>query len=740
MKPGVLHLDPSGERFVPDPRFAKWFPAGVNTLPLESDDNGRFWFQVRRDDGNFEVGCLDTRGAGPPTWTPLPEGINAALGFSGARSLIYVHEGQREFLWISGTRSTARLDLGAPIPQTAPPEVVISEVTRGTRHWRPQSDPLRLAFSREPLRLLFSSPSAVTAAVKYETRLLGYDAKWEPAPSPEATYTNLYGGPFTLEVRARDPLGRTGGVARTTFSVAPPWHRTPEAYTLYAALAAGAVFGFIRWRLGHAERERLRLSALVATRTTELATARDQAEAANRAKSAFLAAMSHELRTPLNGVIGYAQIMQTDTRLAADQQERLRIVQLSGEHLLRMINDVLDLAKIEAGKIVLRPAPFAPAELLRDVAAGHAPAAARKGLAFHLDIAPDLPACVEGDAQKLRQILDNLIGNAIKFTATGSVTLCVTRGNAGSSPSAPDSELMQFSVIDTGPGIAEADRTRLFQPFEQAAGASGGEPGTGLGLSISRALVEHMGGTLSLASEVGRGSTFTFTLALPHATAHSQPATGAPHVSGYEGPRRRVLVVDDHAVNRRLIVDLLGPLGFDCAESTSGADALARLTGDAAPWPDLAILDVRMGGLDGLALTRALRAARRESGMKILLMSASVFTYDREEGREAGADEFLPKPFRTAELLEKIGTLLALRWREAADRSPPPASDPTTSSPIPAAVRAALREALAQGDLEAFRVALEQARRAHPEAAGHWHALETAVGGFQLSRLRELLG
>ncbi len=759
-KSGVFRFDPTGERFAPDPRFAQKFPAGINNLPLETDGRHRVWFQVRRADGNFEVGVLDLRDHAAPVWTPLPESINASLGFSGARTLAYLAENGREWLWISGTRSSVRLDLGAALPVAAPPAVVISELTRGAQRWRPGAATLALSFSREPLRLLFASPAALGTSVSYETRLLGYEETWTPSATPEATYTNLFGGPFTLEVRARDTLGRTGEVARTFFSIAPPWHRSAVAYGLYALAAGGAVFGFVRWRVGRAEREQRRLAALVTTRTAELATARDQAEAANRAKSAFLAAMSHELRTPLNGVIGYAQILQADTRLAPDQQERVRIVQHSGEHLLRMINDVLDLAKIEAGKIELRPAPFAPGELLRDIAAAHAPAAEKKGLAFTLAVAPDLPTVVSGDAQKLRQVLDNLLGNAIKFTPSGSVTLRVSCRAGSPNPAASgrenakpgtknshepnpagsgDPALLQlhFAVTDTGPGISAEDQPRLFQPFEQAA-TRGDAPGTGLGLAISRALVARMGGAITLASAVGRGSTFSFSLSLP-AVETAPTSEIAPRITGYEGPRRRVLVIDDHAINRRLIVDLLTPLGFACAESVSGHDALHQLQAAAEPRPDLLVLDVRMSGLDGLDVTRAARALPCGGTVKILLMSASVLSFDQAEGRAAGADDFLAKPFAAPDLLEKISRLLGLRWLATDLAAPPGTTASTTSGRLPPAVRAALRAELAHGDLDAFRGAVTRAAAAHPHCTGDCRALTAAAAAFQLARLRELL-
>ena len=300
---------------------------------------------------------------------------------------------------------------------------------------------------------------------------------------------------------------------------------------------------------------------------------------------------------------------------------------------------------------------------------------------------------------------------------------------------------LHFAITDTGPGIAPADQARLFQPFEQARSARSHATGTGLGLAISRALVERMGGALNLASEAGSGSTFSFSIALPaHDAAALKPAT--PTVTGYEGPRRRVLIVDDHAVNRSLLTDLLAPLGFACSEEISGEAALTRLTVGAEPWPDLAIVDFRMDGMDGLELTRRLRALPRGPGLRVLLTSASVISFNPADAHTAGCDDFLPKPFRTEDLIVKLGALLSLRWQEAArprSRNPFEAPHPV-AAPIPAAARATLRDMLAQGDLDAFRAALAQAGTAHPECAVHWRALDEAAGAFQLSRLRELLG
>jgi CheY-like chemotaxis protein len=297
---------------------------------------------------------------------------------------------------------------------------------------------------------------------------------------------------------------------------------------------------------------------------------------------------------------------------------------------------------------------------------------------------------------------------------------------------------LQFSIIDTGPGISPADQARLFHAFEQANDARPDSPGTGLGLAISRALVERLGGQLSLVSALGSGSTFSFALDLPIIQPAALSQTSGERIAGYEGQRRRVLVVDDHAINRRLLLDLLTPLGFDCADFTSPEVALARLTAGGEPWPDLAIVDVRMAGLDGLALTRALRALPRGPQLKVLLSSASVLSFNLADGRSAGADDFIAKPFLTSDLLEKIAQLLALTWR-LADSAPPfsPSVPSSDSPPLPPAALSTLREHLAHGDLDALRAEVAALRASQPSDA--LTALDDAAARYDLARLRALL-
>lgn len=287
----------------------------------------------------------------------------------------------------------------------------------------------RFAHGRDPVRITFAPAQFATgAATEYQTRLRGFDDRWsEWSQEMEREFLNPEGGPFTFEVRLRNEAGEVSPVASYRFDVGSPWYRTGWALAGYAGAAGLAFWGLLRWRLARARAEQIRLENLVALRTRELEQAKDLAEEANRAKSRFLANMSHELRTPLNGILGFAQILGRDADMNDRNRERLRIIRSSGDHLLGLINDVLDLAKVEAGRVELRPAPFSVRDQLRDLEASFAQRALQRGLKLGVSATDVTTTAVLGDAQRLRQVLENLLGNAIKFTRTGTVRLEVSR-------------------------------------------------------------------------------------------------------------------------------------------------------------------------------------------------------------------------------------------------------------------------------------------------------------------------
>ena len=417
--------------------------------------------------------------------------------------------------------------------------------------------------------------------------------------------------------------------------------------------------------------------------------AKEAAETANRAKSTFLANMSHELRTPLNGILGYAQILRRDKQLTERQIAGLDVIRQSGEHLLTLINDILDLAKIEAGKLELGLTDLPLAKFLQTIAEIIRIKATEKGLTMICDLAPDLPPWVRADEKRLRQVLLNLLSNAVNFTDRGQVRLGVRFSPPGR---------LRFEVGDTGIGIGTDQLSALFQPFVQVGEAQRRLGGTGLGLSISRQIVRLMGGDIHVASRVGQGSTFWFELALPVVQGKAAAAPLEGMVTGYKGPRRKVLVVDDVAENRAVVADLLSPLGFDLVEAVNGCEGLEKAQ---TLRPDLILMDLLMPEMDGLEATRRLRQLPAFKAVPIIAISASTTGDDEEDSRAAGANAFLPKPIDFGKLLPRIAALLHINWTYGlpeTEASP----QPTAAEPLllpPAAEMAILHRLALQGDM-----------------------------------------
>ncbi len=379
--------------------------------------------------------------------------------------------------------------------------------------------------------------------------------------------------------------------------------------------------------------------------------AEEVAESANNAKSTFLASMSHELRTPLNGILGYAQILKREASLSRQQQQGLNVIEQSGNHLLALINDVLDLAKVESGKIELYEIDFNFASLLSGVRELVNIRAKDKGINFYLKLANDLPKALHGDERRLQQILLNLLGNAIKFTDDGSVTLSVDKQNSK----------LSFKIEDTGVGISTEDIKSIFKPFEQVGDKERQAKGTGLGLAISKNLVELMGGQLCVSSKINVGTQFWFELVLPVVDYNvvqisQQPIVG---IQAKGKQPQKILIVDDNLDNQDILVDLLSPLGFDVKQANDGREALET----AIIWqPDAIITDLVMPEMDGFELIRQLRKSPILKNKVIIVTSASTYKEDKKKSLAVGSDAFLPKPIQIKKLFEQLQQLLNINW------------------------------------------------------------------------------
>ncbi|MBI2732302.1 MAG: response regulator, partial [Aquabacterium sp.] len=425
------------------------------------------------------------------------------------------------------------------------------------------------------------------------------------------------------------------------------------------SLAFNRMIAALQERGEELERHKDHLEELVRERTNELQQAKERAEVASQAKTDFLARMSHELRTPLNAIMGYAQILKMDRTLTDRQLNCLNTIHGSGEHLLMLIVDILDLSQIEAGKTELRLTPVDPRALVAMLDDIIRIKAAEKGLTFLSECDERLPRALLADEKRLRQVLLNLLSNAVKFTQSGIVSLSMTL--VGQDPAAQQARI-RFEVRDSGVGIRAEDQQRVFEPFEQAGDSRSRSAGTGLGLAISRQLVRLMGAELHLQSEVGVGSVFWFELLLPLADHAEREPPPAPPVLGYEGARKRVLIVDDVAANRQMLNELLLSLGFDTQEAIHGQDALDKMR---STWPDLVLMDLAMPVMDGLEAMRRIRAMDLGQALPIIALSANASHTHRDQALEAGATLFMSKPFENAVLLGHLGRCLSLMWLQA---------------------------------------------------------------------------
>jgi signal transduction histidine kinase/ligand-binding sensor domain-containing protein/CheY-like chemotaxis protein len=543
---------------------------------------------------------------------------------------------------------------------------------------------------------------------RYRYRLEGLENEWNEVGGERraATYTNLPAAKYVFRVQGsnNDMVWNEKGVS-LAITVLPPWWATWQFRTFLVLSIAALVFGAHRLRVRALRAAAAKLQIQVSERTRELTTARDAAEAANRAKGIFLAHMSHELRTPLNAILGFSGMVLRDPSLSDAHRKDLAIVENSGEHLLELIDDVLDMAKIETGGVVVERASIDLHRLVNDTVNMLRERARTKNLELFVDISSRAPHFVRSDPGKLRQVLTNLVGNAVKYTDEGSV---VIRLDARPGDSTADL-LLVFDVEDTGIGIAPEDQARIFDPFVQA-GSARTRKGTGLGLSISRHFVQLLGGAIHVESAPGRGSCFHVEVPAQIAEASEVIAETArvEQVIGLEPGQAdyRILIVEDQRENWLLLQRLLHSAGFQVRVVEDGGQAVETFSA----WrPHFIWMDLRLPVLGGMEAARRIRELEDGREVTIVAVTASAFGSQREEVIASGFDDFLRKPYRSTEIFDCMALHLGVRYvygqtAESAVSDLPGTLRPEDLATLPAALRDELEEAVMSLDPE--RVAL----------------------------------
>ena len=696
-----------------------------NVRTILQDREGKLWF------GTYGGGVSRYDGQTFITIT-----IQDGLAHNSVRSIFQDRDGALWFSTDGGGVTRYRQ------PPQSPPPVFIDAVIADRRY----EDISDIAFPSTVALTMFEfhgiSFKTRRDAMVYRYRLKGYEKDWQTTRDRRVEYENLPRGTYTFEVEAVD---RDLVYSDTPATVALAVHLPYERVGLYSALGVALVL--IGWQsvriirrdrrlqetneaLSSANHELFEKSRTLEVQNIQLTEAREAADAANQAKSRFLASMSHELRTPLNGILGYAQILNRGKNLDDKQHNGVNIIRRSGEHLLGLINEVLDLARIEADRVELEDKEIRLSAFLKNIVAINEVRAKEKTLTFSHLFHPDLPETIIGDPKRLRQVLDNLLSNAIKFTHQGEVSFCVA-------PASTDRARVRlcFEIQDSGVGLSKKESVAVFRPFEQAGDTAQKAQGTGLGLAISQQIVGLMGGEIQVKSELGKGSCFFFEADFSEVESKGETVSQEERLPiSFEGETKRVLVVDDTEENRSVLLDLLEPLGFEIEEAENGEEAL-KLAADIRP--DLILMDLVMPELDGFQATRQIRQSDVLKDVVVIGLSASVFEEDKDQSINAGCDDFVAKPFQASELLAKVGELLKLKWIYEVRESQADDNAPLVAPPSEALN--ALYDFAQKGQILGLKEEVDKLAGMGDEFGSFVSEVKEMVGGFQLDELCDFI-